>query len=80
MNEQFICQVVEQAVKEAGRAVMTLDTAKRLIEKVEDKARDMGIAVIIAVADKEYAYWTRQPGRLPSIVWTMLILPASISH
>ena len=41
MNEQFICQVVEQAVKEAGRAVMTLDTAKRLIEKVEDKARDM---------------------------------------
>ena len=52
MNEQFICQVVEQAVKEAGRAVMTLDTAKRLIEKVEDKARDMGIAVIIAVADK----------------------------
>ncbi len=52
MNEQFICQVVEQAVKEAGRAVMTLDTAKRLIEKVEDKARDVGIAVIIAVADK----------------------------
>ena len=52
MNEQLICQVVEQAVREAGMAVMTLDTAKKLIEKVEEKAREMGIAVIIAVADK----------------------------
>ena len=42
MNEQFICQVVEQAVKEAGRAVMTLDTAKRLIEKVRSEERRVG--------------------------------------
>lgn len=52
MNEELICQVVEKAVREAGRAVMTLETAKKLIDKVEKKAEEMGIAVIIAVADK----------------------------
>lgn len=52
MNEQLICQVVEQAVREAGRTVMTLETAKRLIDRVEKKAKEMGISVIIAVADK----------------------------
>lgn len=52
MNEELICQVVEKAVREAGKAVMTLETAKKLIEKVEKKAEEMGIAVIIAVADK----------------------------
>ncbi len=52
MNERLICQVVEQAVREAGKAVMTLETAKKLIGKVEEKAEEMGIAVIIAVADK----------------------------
>lgn len=52
MNEEQICQVVEKAVREAGKAVMTLETAKKLIDMVEKKAEEMGIAVIIAVADK----------------------------
>lgn len=52
MDEQLICQVVEQAVREAGRTVMTLDTAKKLIDEVEKKAKEIGISVIIAVADK----------------------------
>ncbi len=50
MNEELICQVVEKAVREAGKAVM--ETAKKLIDMVEKKAEEMGIAVIIAVADK----------------------------
>ena len=29
MNEELICQVVEKAVREAGKAVMTLETAKK---------------------------------------------------
>ena len=52
MNEELICQVVEKAVREAGKAVMTLETAKKLIDEVERKAEEMGVAVIIAVADK----------------------------
>lgn len=52
MNEELICQVVEKAVREAGKAVMTLETAKKLIDKVEKKAEEMGVAVIIAVADR----------------------------
>lgn len=52
MNEQLICQVVEQAVREVGKSVMTLEIAKRLIDKVEKKAEEIGISVIIAVADK----------------------------
>lgn len=44
--------MVEKAVREAGKAVMTLETAKKLIDMVEKKAEEMGIAVIIAVADK----------------------------
>ena len=52
MNEELLCQVVEKAVREAGKAVMTLETAKKLIDMVEKKAEEMGIAVIIAVADK----------------------------
>lgn len=51
MDEQLIYRAVEQAVKEAGRAVMTLEKAKRLIEKVERKAEEMGVCAIIAVAD-----------------------------
>lgn len=52
MNEQLICQVVEQAVREVGKTAMTLDMAKKLIDKVEKKAQEMGISVIIAVADR----------------------------
>ena len=51
MDEQLICRAVEQAVREAGMAVMTLEKAKRLIDKVEKKAEEMGVRAIIAVAN-----------------------------
>lgn len=52
MNEQVISQVVEQVVREAGSLCLTLEKAKKLIEKVEEKAREMDLSVVIAVADK----------------------------
>lgn len=52
MNEQLICRVVEQVVKETEKTVMTLEIAKALIAKIEEKAESMGLRVVIAVADK----------------------------
>ena len=43
MNEELICQVVEKAVREAGKAVMTLETAKKLIGMVEKKAEEIDL-------------------------------------
>ena len=63
MDEQLICRAVEQAVREAGMAVMTLEKAKRLIDKVEKKAEEMGV---------HCRQWRiRLPGQWPFIVWTM---------
>jgi len=52
MNEQQICQVVEQVIRQTGNSNMTLRLACALIEKVEQKAESMGVSVVIAVADK----------------------------
>lgn len=52
MKEEMICQVVEEVLRETGRQSMTLELAKTLIEKIEEKAKSMGIAVVIAVTDK----------------------------
>ncbi|MDE6203624.1 MAG: heme-binding protein, partial [Lachnospiraceae bacterium] len=54
MKEQLIYQAVEQALREAGKSAMTmtLDMAKKLAGQVEQKAKEMGIPVVIAVADK----------------------------
>ncbi len=65
MDEQMISKVVESvlgniSVESAGqkadctchRMEMTLALAKRLIEKVEQKASQMGLAVVIAVSDQ----------------------------
>lgn len=64
MDEQTITKAVEATVKQmlavesaqghvckCRRQKMTLDLAKALIEKIEQKAAGMGLAVIIAVAD-----------------------------
>lgn len=52
MNEQQISQVVEQVIKKTVNPGMTLELARALSEKIEQKAESMGIAVIIAVADR----------------------------
>ncbi len=52
MKEEWIRQAVEQTVREVSKAAMTLAMAKQLIAKVEKKAEEMGICVIIAVVDK----------------------------
>ena len=51
MNEQLVSQVVERVLKETGQN-MTLEMATALIARVEEKARSMKLAVVIAVADK----------------------------
>lgn len=52
MNEQQICQVVEQVIRQTGNRNMTLKLALSLIEKVERKAESMGVPVVIAVVDR----------------------------
>lgn len=52
MNEQDIKKIVEAVVSECSGRKMTLTLAKRLIEKLEQRAREMGITVVIAVADQ----------------------------
>ncbi len=54
MKEQLIYRAVEQALREAGKTApaMTLDIAKKLAGQVEQKAKEMGVPVVIAVADK----------------------------
>lgn len=52
MNEQQICQVVEQVISQTKTKAMNLKLACALISKIENKAESMGIAVVIAVSDK----------------------------
>ncbi len=65
MNEQIISRVVEQVLREmksghedghhkcsCKKHKMTLTLAKTLIEKVEQKAVEVGINVVIAVSDQ----------------------------
>lgn len=52
MNEQQICQVVEQVIRQSGMSGMTLKLACALIEKIEQRAESMGAAVVIAITDK----------------------------
>ena len=72
MNEQMISKAVEEVIRElnSGREEkghvckckkhkMTLALAKSLIEKVEQKAKEIGLAAVIAVSD--------QAGRLQAV-------------
>lgn len=65
MNEQMISKVVEQILRQMNsghtedhheckcrKHKMTLALAKSLIEKVEQKAKETGLSVVIAVSDK----------------------------
>ncbi len=54
MNEQVISKVVENILHEmnAGQIKMTLTIAKALIEKVEQKAGEVGVNAVIAVSDE----------------------------
>ena len=60
MNEQELTKIVESVVqsisqKENGASVyadVTLDMAKKLIEAVEQKAAQMGVHAVIAVANR----------------------------
>lgn len=54
MNEQVISKVVENILHEmnAGQVKMTLTIAKALIEKVEQKAGEVGVNAVIAVSDE----------------------------
>ena len=65
MNEQMISKAVEQVLREMNsghkedhheckckKHAMTLELAKSLIEKVEQKAKETGVNAVIAVSDK----------------------------
>lgn len=52
MNEKIISDVVEKVLQNVNKTpTMTLDIAKKLIDCVEKKADEIGIAVVIAVSD-----------------------------
>ena len=63
MNEQMISKAVEQVLREMNsghgghvckceKHKMTLQLAKSLIEKIEQKAKEVGVNVVIAVSDQ----------------------------
>lgn len=52
ISEEIISQVVENVIKKTDKQAMTLKLAKALIDRIEEKAKSMGLCVIIAVADK----------------------------
>ena len=64
MNEQMISKAVEQVLRELNsghgasheckckKHKMSLSIAKALIEKVEQKAKEVGVNVVIAVSDQ----------------------------
>jgi uncharacterized protein GlcG (DUF336 family) len=56
MNHDTMSQIVDSIVKQLKPSScqddISLDAAKRLIEKVKDKALEMGIQVVVAVSGK----------------------------
>ena len=52
MDQQVISQVIEKVVEEIGKPSMTLDMAKALIDKIEKRAEQMQLSVVIVVADQ----------------------------
>ncbi len=55
LNEEWIAQIasaVKAALGEAESIKMDLELARNLIQKVEGKAREMGLNVVVAVADE----------------------------
>lgn len=55
LNEEWIEQVasaVKRALEELEGAKMDLPLARSLIQKVQDRARETGLSVVVAVADE----------------------------
>lgn len=52
MNEQEISKAVKAVLRQMKGPQMTLELAKALIEKVEARAREMGVNAVVAVSDK----------------------------
>lgn len=52
MDQQVISSVVEKIAREMGKSSMTLDMAKTLIGKIEERASQMQLSVVIAVVDQ----------------------------
>ena len=52
MNEQEIKKIVARVVSECSEKNMSLQLAKALIERIENRALEMNISVVIAVADQ----------------------------
>lgn len=52
MDQQVISKVVEEVAREMGKPSMTLNMAKALIDKIEKRAEQMQLAVVIAIADQ----------------------------
>ncbi len=51
-NIKMIASIVAEEVKKSnGISSITLDVAKKLIAKVENKAREMGVNAVVAVSD-----------------------------
>jgi len=52
MDEKLVAQVVRSVIKESAKErKMTLQLAVDLIEKVEERAKSLGVPVVIAVSD-----------------------------
>lgn len=52
MKEAEVKKLVERVVEEVKAPRMTLETAVALMQRIEEKAREMGIAVVIAVSNE----------------------------
>ena len=50
MDEKLIKQIVQAAVSE-NAPKMSLEFAKKLAEAVEDKAKDMGLNIVVSISD-----------------------------
>lgn len=51
MEEKIISQVVKSVIDSMQNKKVTLDVARRLIHKVEQKAKEMGVNAVVAVAN-----------------------------
>lgn len=51
MNEQQLKQIVASVMEQTGLTSITLEQAKYLIERVEEKAKEIGVKAVIAVSN-----------------------------
>ena len=51
MISKIVTDVVSQMKNEISPSCITLDKAKRLAEKVEEKAREMGVKAVVAISN-----------------------------